>query len=251
MQKVVKQIIALGGGGFSGRPDNVLLDEYMLKQTGKDKPKILFSPAAGGDSKEYIDKFYNFYSKLSCIPNHITLSKRKYTEKKLEKILLSQDVIFFGGGSPAFLMKLIRKNHLTPLLRRAWNKGIILSGMSAGAIIWFQQGFKNHEGNIFIPIRCLGFLKGSFCPHYDSSSFLRKNYLDLIRNKLIINGYGVEDDTALHFIGNELKQVITSEKGKLAYNIILQNRKVKEKKLTVKYLSSENAKRIISVNNFG
>ena len=61
------QIIALGGGGFSDQPDNLLLDEYLLLQTNKAKPKVLFLPTAGGDHEEYIAKFYRAYKKFNCI----------------------------------------------------------------------------------------------------------------------------------------------------------------------------------------
>lgn len=99
------QIIALGGGGFSDDPGNPLLDEYILKQSGKAKPKILFLPTAGGDHEDYIEKFYKAYKNLNCKPTHISLTRKKYSFERLQSSVLEQDVIFVGGGSPDFLCR--------------------------------------------------------------------------------------------------------------------------------------------------
>src|SRR5690242_6916605 len=85
------QIIALGGGGFSDDPNNPMLDEYILKQSGKAKPKILFLPTAGGDHEDYIEKFYNGYRSLNCKPSHISLTRQKFSYARLEASVLSQD----------------------------------------------------------------------------------------------------------------------------------------------------------------
>jgi len=103
------QIIALGGGGFSDQPDNLLLDEYILLQTNKAKPKILFLPTAGGDHPEYVEKYYRAFKKLNCKPSHLELSKKTYSYKYIERIVMSHDAVFVGGGSPRFLMQVWRK----------------------------------------------------------------------------------------------------------------------------------------------
>ncbi|HLG39427.1 MAG TPA: Type 1 glutamine amidotransferase-like domain-containing protein, partial [Chitinophagaceae bacterium] len=131
------QIIALGGGGFSDSPDNLLLDEYLLLQTNRAKPKVLFLPTAGGDHEDYIAKFYRAYKKFNCKPAHLELSKKPVPFKKLEQLVLSQDMIFAGGGSPRFLMQVWRKSGMDKIIKKAWKEGIVLSGMSAGAICWY------------------------------------------------------------------------------------------------------------------
>ena len=232
------QIIALGGGGFSEPGDNLLLDEYILQQANKAKPKILFLPTAGGDHEDYIAKFYRAYKNFNCKPTHLSLSKKPVAFKKLEQLILSQDAIFVGGGSPRFLMQVWRKTGLDKIIKKAWKKGIVLSGMSAGAICWYEDGFKNPKDNVWRRIACLGFLEGSFCPHYDKRSGLRSAYRKMISSGEIDSGYGVQDGVALHYIGTELKHVISSIHGAKAFYVRKSGFRVTEKEIKPKYLES-------------
>lgn len=52
-----KQIIALGGGGFS-MEENLALDRYILDQAPVSLPSVCFVPTATGDSDNYIARFY-------------------------------------------------------------------------------------------------------------------------------------------------------------------------------------------------
>jgi dipeptidase E len=230
------QIIALGGGGFSDQPDNLLLDEYILLQTNKSRPKVLFLPTAGGDHDEYIEKFYRAYRKFNCEPSHLSLSKEKYSLRQLENRVMSQDMIFVGGGSPRFLMRIWRKTGMIGIIKMAWREGIVLSGMSAGAICWYEDGFKNPRKDIWMRIKCLGFLEGSFCPHYDKRGELRKAFRKMILNGDISPGYGVQDGVALHYKGRELSAVISNVRDAKAFYVKRQGYRVSEKALSPSYL---------------
>jgi peptidase E/ketosteroid isomerase-like protein len=238
------QIIALGGGGFSEPGDNLLLDEYILLQTNKSKPRVLFLPTAGGDHEDYIAKFYNAYKKFNCKPTHLELSKKPDPIKKIEQLVLSQDMIFAGGGSPRFLMQIWRKSKMDKIIKKAWQKGIVLSGMSAGAICWFEDGFKNPKDDIWRRISCLGFLEGSFCPHYDKRGELRKAYRKMISANEISPGYGVEDGVALHYIGTELKYVVSSSPSAKAFYVRKSGFRVTEKEISPAYLGILNEARV-------
>ncbi len=230
------QIIALGGGGFSDMPDNLALDEYILAQTNKTKPKILFLPTAGGDHEDYIAKFYRSYKKLNCTPVHLSLSKKTYSYKRLEQIVLNQDAVFVGGGSAKFLMQVWRKCGMDKIIKKAWKQGIVLSGMSAGAICWYEDGFTNPKDDIWRRISCLGLLEGSFCPHYDARNELRIAYRKMISGGVISDGYGVQDGVALHYHGTELKKVINSVEGRKAFMVKKSGFRVTEKELKSFYI---------------
>lgn len=230
------QIIALGGGGFSDQPDNLLLDEYILLQTNKAKPKILFLPTAGGDHPEYVEKFYRAFKKLNCKPSHLELSKKTYSYKYIERIVMSHDAVFVGGGSPRFLMQVWRKCGMDKIIRRAWAEGVVLSGMSAGAICWYKDGFKNPVPGVWRRIKCLGLLEGSFCPHYNTQGELRKAYRKMVSKGEISGGYGVQDGVALHYIGNELKYIISSNHGAKAFLVKKSGFRVTEKVIEPAYL---------------
>lgn len=204
---VQKQIIALGGGGFSDNPEGTGLDVYILNQSAQKKPKILFIPSAGGDDPGYIKKFYTCYGKMNCTPAHIELSKKTYSQNNLEKIILSQDIIFVGGGSAYYLIKIFRKTGTDKILKRAWKNGIILSGMSAGAMCWFGYGFRSKEYGILKRIRCLGFLEGIFCPHYDNIN-LKKSFNAFLQKYPQMRAFRVKNGTGLHFFGNNLEKII-------------------------------------------
>ena len=230
------QIIALGGGGFSDQPDNLLLDEYMLLQTNKANPKVLFLPTAGGDHEDYISKFYGAYKKFNCIPNHLSLSKITVPYKKLEQTIMSQDMIFVGGGSPKFLMQIWRKAGFDRIMKKAWKEGIILSGMSAGAICWFEDGFTNPKDDLWKRINCLGFLEGSLCPHYDNRGELRKAYRKMISSGELSSGYGVQDGVALHYCGTELKYIVSGSPDAKAFYVKKSGFRATEKEISPTYL---------------
>ncbi len=229
-------IIALGGGGFSDQADNLLLDEYILLQTNKARPKVLFLPTAGGDHEDYIAKYYRAYKKFNCIPTHLSLSKKIIPYKKLEKIVLSQDMIFIGGGSPRYLMQIWRKAGMDRIIKKAWKQGIILSGMSAGAICWFEDGYTNPKDNIWRRISCLGFLEGSFCPHYDKQVGLRTAYRKMISSGEVSGGYGVQDGVALHYVGTELKYIVSNVPNAKAFHVKKSGFRVTEKEIKPTYL---------------
>jgi peptidase E len=132
-----RQIIALGGGGFSMEPKNLTLDRYVLVQARTPEPAIAFVPTASGDAESYIVHFYTAFSQLPCRPSHLPLFRRT---PDLRAYLLTQDVIYVGGGNTKSMLAVWRDWELPALLREAWASGIILAGISAGAICWFEQG---------------------------------------------------------------------------------------------------------------
>lgn len=218
-------------------PENPLLDKYILNSSGKEKPKICFFANAGGDAQDYIDRFYDSFNKLNCIPSHISLLDLPSGD--LEKIILSNDILFVGGGSTRILMMQWKKFGIDKIMCKAWEQGIVLSGMSAGAIVWFQDGLYNPTDKDLMRIDCLGFVKGSFCPHYDERTELRASYHELISTNKIKAGYGAEDYCGLHFIGNDLYNVISSRKNAYGYSVKKSGRSFSQTKLETVYLGYE------------
>lgn len=231
-----KQIIALGGGMFSMEPENGLLDKYLLNSVPVTKPKICFFGTASNDGKEYIDMFYKFFRQKDCYPTHIELTT---PPEDLEKKILEQDIIHVGGGNTKLIMETWKRTGVDKIMRKAWNKGIVLSGMSAGAICWFQDGITNPSPGMLDRLECVGLLKGSFCPHYDDRPELRETFKTLIDDKTIGSGYGVEDGAALHFIGNELVRIVASRPGKTAFFVSKNKNTVTETKLDSIYLGND------------
>ncbi|GLO66090.1 MULTISPECIES: Type 1 glutamine amidotransferase-like domain-containing protein [Oceanobacillus] len=231
----MKQIIALGGGGFSMEPENQLLDLYVLNQSGKKNPEICFIPTASGDSDNYISRFYNFFENQNCKPSHLSLFKPQIRD--FESYLLEKDIIYVGGGNTKNLLILWKEWGLDTILKRAWEQGVLLAGISAGSICWFEEGVTDSYGDILEPLECLGFLKGSNCPHYDGEVNRRPSYQKLISKAKIKSGIATDDGVALHYIDQELSGIISSRPNAKAYKVYFDNT-VKEIELETKFLGA-------------
>jgi dipeptidase E len=221
------QILAMGGGGFSMEPDNLLLDKFVLSLTKAAVPKVCFVGTASGDAQSYADKFYAAFNTLNCSPSDLSLFKPHTTD--LRSFVLEQDAIYVGGGNTRNLMVLWREWGLDAILREAWLSGIVMAGISAGSICWFQQGLSDSviPGDL-APLDCLGLLAGSNCPHYDGESNRRPAYHRFIREGKLQAGYAADDGAALHFVGEKLERVVSSSETAKAYSVRLVGNEVEE-----------------------
>lgn len=229
-----RQLIALGGGGFSMEPDNLALDRYVLAQARAPEPAVAFIPTASGDSDDYVLRFYAAFSTLACRPTHLPLFRRT---PDLRACLLAQDVIYVGGGNTKSLLGVWREWGLPELLREAWESGVVLAGISAGAICWFEQGLTDAFAGDLRVLSCLGFLAGSCCPHYDGEAARRPTLHRLLRTGEILPGFAVDDGAALHFKGDEVHRVVASRPGVTAYRVGTRNGTASEEPLPVDRLA--------------
>ncbi|MEH7386362.1 peptidase E [Bacillus sp. JJ1521] len=235
----MRQIIAMGGGGFSMEPDNLLLDQYILAQVNKESPKVCFVPTASGDQTNYIERFYKAYTTLPCQPTHLSLFEPNF--KDLETYILEQDIIYVGGGNTRNMLLLWKEWGLNAILQKAYEKGIILAGLSAGSICWFEEGLTDPLNAPLYKLGCLGLLKGSNCPHYDGENKRRPSYHQLILEGKIKEGFGVDDGVALHFVNKTLTKSVSSRpKAKSYFVKKVQNQIVEEEMETI-YLGQDDS----------
>jgi peptidase E len=193
--------------------------DYLLDLTGKPRPKVCFIPTATGDSPETLINMYSRLPGSRCERTHLALFHRTVID--IEALLLAQDLIWVGGGNTANLLAIWRTHGVDRALRAAWEAGVILTGGSAGSLCWFEGGttdsFNLHE--LAALDDGLGFLPGSHCPHYDGKSQRRPLYHRLIAEGFH-GGYAVDDDAALHFVGTELREVVSARAGATAYRVV-------------------------------
>ena len=159
-----KNIVAIGGGGFGRSLGELKIEKYITSLVNNDRPKICFIPTASGDNDLYKLNFYRAFSKLNCITTHLDFFSRT---ENLEKKILSQDIIYVGGGNTKSMLAVWKEWNLDNILNIGYEKGIIMSGVSAGAICWFEKGITDSFANKLEIIDCLGMVKGIACPHYD------------------------------------------------------------------------------------
>ncbi|MGC1677346.1 MAG: peptidase E, partial [Candidatus Binataceae bacterium] len=170
-----RHIVAMGGGGFSMEPKNPLLDDFVLdlarqsRRIRNRKPRIAFVGTASGDSDSYARNFIESFPPSRAEAMLLRFFERTVTD--LRGFVLAQDVIYVGGGSTANLIAIWRLHGLDRALRAAWNAGVVLAGISAGALCWFQDGITDSFGGGLSALGTgLGFLRGGFCPHYDGEA---------------------------------------------------------------------------------
>ena len=228
-----QQIIAIGGGGFYRDSENLELEKYVIRLTNAERPRVAFVPTASGEADHYVASFYSAFLKLGCRPSVLTFFKRT---PELRSFLLNQDVIYVGGGNTKTMLAVWREWGVAQILREAWESGIVLTGVSAGAICWFEQGLTDSFSDALQPLDCLGFLPGSCCPHYDGEPRRRPSLHRLLAGGEIIAGVAIEDWTGVHFKGTEIDRVVASKAGARAYSLRLAHGLVQEVPLPVEYL---------------
>ncbi len=224
-----RQIVAIGGAGLSTEPDNLLLEQYLIKLANKENPKICFVPTASGDSQSYIDRFDTAFAQFHCTPSHLLLFRLHTAD--LRSFILEQDIIYVGGGNTKNLLALWKEWGLDSIIREAWERGVILAGWSAGSICWFEEGVTDSIPGELTVLRCLGFLQGSNCPHYDGEAERKPSYHRLLSEGLISDGYAADDGVALHFLGTQLDRIVSSRPHAKAYQLEKVGETVKESPL--------------------
>ena len=194
-----KNIVAIGGGGFGRSLGQLKIEKFITSLVKKDRPKICFLATASGDNDLYKLNFYRAFSKLNCITSHIDLFSRT---ENLEKKVLSQDIIYVGGGNTKSMLAVWKEWDLHNILKTAYEKGIIMSGVSAGAICWFERGITDSFSDKLEIIDCLGLINGIACPHYDEEKEREPFVKEIIKNNRINSCICIQGNCALH-IKNE------------------------------------------------
>jgi dipeptidase E len=219
------------GGGEMGRPgtkiETLSIDKEIISLSGKKKPRVLFIPTASNDSERYYDIIINYYGKkLGCKVDVLYLIKEHPSKKEIERKILESDIIYVGGGNTLKMLKLWRKLGVDIILKKVISKGIVLSGLSAGAICWFKYGnsdslkFKDKR-NPLIKVKGLNLIPIMACPHYDIEKTRRPSLLKMIKQYGGI-AIALDNCSAIEIIEeSKIKKyrILTSSKTANAYKI--------------------------------
>ena len=208
----MRTIFAMGGGGFTMEPDNTVLDEFILGLARRPMPRVCFLPTASGDPLDHITRFYEAFSDLPCEPTDLSLFRLGRRPVDLRRLLHAQDVVYVGGGSMRNMLAIWRVHELDAILRECWARGIVLAGLSAGAMCWFQAGITKSRGRAE-PVAGLGLLAGSMSVHYDGEPERRRVYLDAVASGAVPDGFGADDGVGLLFRDGYLERVVASRRG--------------------------------------
>ncbi len=231
----MKKIIAIGGGEI-GRPgfpvETTRIDKEIIKLTGKKNPKLLFIPTASADSESYYSTVEKHFGKrLGCKTDVLHLIKDALSRKEIEDKIFKSDIIYVGGGNTLKMMKIWRKSKVDEILLKAYGKGIVLSGISAGSICWFKFGNSDSKKFIdpnasLIKVAGLGLINALNCPHYDFEAY-RKVDLKKMMKKTSGVAIALDNCCALEIIDDKYK-IITSKKTANAYKAYWKRNKYYE-----------------------
>ena len=197
-----KKIIAIGGGGFTHRSDEVL-DKFVIDQCKKKQINFGFLPTASEDNKDKIKLFYSELDKYNIQLSHFELCS---STNGFKEWLVAQDIIYIGGGNTKFMIK------------DAYNSGIILSGISAGAVCWFDWILSDSAGPGYNPLRGINILSGSCTPHSSVPERMTQYQLD-IKNSKLPPGIAIDDGVAVLFVNGSAKEVFSASNDCDAYFI--------------------------------
>ena len=221
-------IVAIGGGAFRYddryRPRPSALTSYALALTGKDDPKVTSLHTATGDPAERIGSWYQAWTGTSVRADHLALFPMP-NHDDVRAHLLDQDAVFVNGGSVANLLACWHAHGLPHLLREAWQAGVVLFGVSAGMLCWFECGVTDSFRPALDPFGLddrtagVGLLPGSACPHYDEEENRRPVYQRLVGDGTLPAGYAADGGVGLHFTGTDLAAVVTERDGAAGWRV--------------------------------
>lgn len=208
----------MGGGGFSMEPENPALDDFALSLTRARMPRVCLLPTASGDGAAQIQQFHATFGERLCEPSHVALFRLGRRPVPLAQTLLAQDLIYVGGGSLVPLLAVWRALGLDAILRVCWERGIVLAGLSAGAMCWFQWGISTSAGAP-APAQGLGLLPGTLSVHTDGEPARLPVLRAAVTAGEAPGGWAVDDGVGLVFRGTRLADAVSSRPGRRALRV--------------------------------
>ena len=212
-------MLAVGGGMLMPRDGVPLQVKYAIELTGQARPRLcVLNTAVGDDPNAYL-RFYDRLAETPARVRHLALFPMPNVTDP-EDLLMSQDVIFVGGGSVANMVAVWRVHGIDEILRKAWHAGIVLAGSSAGGICWFEGGTTDSFGVRLRPFTDgLGMLAGSFCPHYNSEQERRPLYRRLVADGTLPDGVACDDGAGAHYVDETLAELVADRPEANAYRV--------------------------------
>lgn len=206
--------------------------KYTANITNKEKPKICFLPTATADNQRYINYWYELCSDLDIKPKVMTVWINSSTQKQtFEEILLEMDAIIVGGGNTLNMLAIWKAQKIDAALQKAYEKGIVIAGGSAGSLCWFNAGTTDSRPKELTIVKGLGFLNYSHCPHYHSEKSRKPLYHQNILDKKLTNGYACDDRSGILFINGKVKNSVSLDSESFSYYVYEENGKIIEEKL--------------------
>ncbi len=240
---MVNRYVVASSGGFNQTdrwgvvtPGNIFL--RALELTGKSRPRVLFVLTASGDDKNYLATMYQAVSQLSVDAEHLAL----FTQPNVpvEEAFGRADLVWVGGGSVANLLAVWRLHGVDLATKDAWERGVVLGGVSAGSICWHFGGPTDSFGpKLETVTNALGFLPWGNGVHYDSEAQRRPLLQSLVQNETLPLSFATDDHAGIIYQGIDPIEVVIdkADQNAKAYKVEKINGEVVETVLPVGKLS--------------
>ena len=211
----MKKIIAIGGGELRERT-TLQIDEYIAnlakEHAGENRANALFIPTASHDFMPYYNTFHKVYTGVFNIKTDVALTVFKEPDmEKMKGKFEKADMIYVGGGDTVFMIESWKQSGLLPLIKDAYERGVIIAGLSAGAICWFTDIYTDSEaalgeGDKYAMFKGLGWLDGKISPHYNARML---DFDEMVCYNLGC-AYGIEDNAAIVVEDGEIVGSVSS-----------------------------------------
>lgn len=225
----INRTVFITGGNFS-QP----FIRYVIGLTHKTNPKILFIPTASADGPGAIIHWYETTQYLPMKAYNLRLFIGSSPEQKTwEEIIMDMDAIIVGGGNTLNMMAVWKAQGIDSLLKKAYEKGCVMAGGSAGSLCWFEEGITDSRPQKLSLVSCLGFLPGSHCPHYHSEPTRKPLYQEFLLKKQLKPGYACDDAGGILFQNEKYIKSVSINHVNKTYYVSVQNGLIKEEELPV------------------
>lgn len=225
----MKKIVCIGG--LNGLKDESgkfisykprIVDKEIIKLSNKKEPNVLFIGTASKEREDYFNAFSEAYKSLGAKVETLVILNDELTSNEISDKILSADIIYVGCGNTRFMLEKWREKGVDIALKRAYDKEIVLAGMSAGSYCWFDYNYDLIQG--------LGFIKAINCVHYNrKDENAKKKFYDVIKDKNM-EGLALDDCVALEIIDGKFK-IIKNNKNAKAYKIYFNGKRFIEEEL--------------------
>src|SRR3954453_8038338 len=210
-------IFAMGGGGFLSEPADAALERYVLGLAENAEPRICFLPTASGDPQEQVVRFHAAFDPLPCHAEALELFHLHGRDLDVREHILAQDIVYVGGGSMRNMLAIWREHELDRIMPEAWERGVVLCGLSAGSMCWFRHGVTKSGGPPEV-VAGLDLLPASNSVHWSAEPDRRAAYEAAVGDGLE-PGWGVDDGAGVRFDGPDFAEAVSARPEATAYRV--------------------------------
>ena len=246
------KLIAIGGGEI-GRPgktiETLAIDKEIIKQSGKKRPQLLFIGTATKDWEGYFEAVEKYFGKkLGCKVDRLLMVKEKPSAKIIKDKILGADIVYVGGGNTLFMIRKWKQLGIDKVLLEAYKKGVVMSGLSAGANCWFSyctsdsRMITNPNFKDYIRVKGLGWYNLIISPHHITEKKRKPGLIKQIKRHGGI-GLALDDFAALEILDDKFRIIVSKPYAK-AHKVYKKDGKImyeeiqKSKFLPLQYLLS-------------